>query len=423
MNGNSPVTYHTLYDTLPRFESMIENKIENNDISNSKIDVVLIKSLLIAKHLKKVLNNNDPLLFRNKTLTNLENNIKIVERSLKNLNNSNDFTNINSRIDDIITDTSSLLNTKDSEDINNIRDTVVSFRRSLGRHKTVLTEEASNLKKESTELANLREQHMEKFNSIAREIEEKKQEIVHFKKELSEEFLDQKSELFDNLEMEINESKAKYNGVFDDLAKTLKNDFKNMIDIYDNKLESIINETIIRKDKYDKDLSAHKRSVEEIVGIISTTSISGHFKENADFNRKSKNIWQIVTISAFLLTVIFGIFAFMYDTSNTWVGLVSRGIVTTALGSLTAYAARQASKSEAEERNNRRMEIELKTLDPYIASFKNEDRIKLKEQLFPTIFGNNTASELNLNEALDVKIDNINDLLKLLSEIVGKIKS
>ncbi|MED1489712.1 hypothetical protein [Bacillus smithii] len=138
---------------------------------------------------------------------------------------------------------------------------------------------------------------------------------------------------------------------------------------------------------YDIMLESHKKSVEELVGIISTSSISGHFKEVADYKRKLANIWQIVTVASFLLTILFGFYAFIWGNHGDWPRLIARFVVTIALGSLTAYSAKQAAYNEAEERKNRKMEVELKTLNPYLASFSPEDQIKLKQQLFPHIFG------------------------------------
>ncbi|WP_249652261.1 hypothetical protein, partial [Lysinibacillus sp. D4A1_S13] len=58
-----------------------------------------------------------------------------------------------------------------------------------------------------------------------------------------------------------------------------------------------------------------------------------------------------------------------------------------SLGSLTAYTARQAKINQELEYNNRTLEVELKTLNPYIASFESNDQDTFKKELFPKIFG------------------------------------
>lgn len=50
-----------------------------------------------------------------------------------------------------------------------------------------------------------------------------------------------------------------------------------------------------------------------------------------------------------------------------------------SLGSLTAYTARQAKINQEVEFKNRQLEVELKTLNPYIANFDSEEQENLKK--------------------------------------------
>lgn len=66
--------------------------------------------------------------------------------------------------------------------------------------------------------------------------------------------------------------------------------------------------------------------------------------------------------------------------------LISRLVVTGALGSLTAYLARLATNDEKSRKYNSSMEIRLRTLNPYIDTFDIDQQSELKKELFPIIF-------------------------------------
>ncbi|MDF0535853.1 hypothetical protein PY479_16410, partial [Shewanella sp. A32] len=79
------------------------------------------------------------------------------------------------------------------------------------------------------------------------------------------------------------------------------------------------------------------------------------------------------------------------------------------LGIPAAYAAKESSKHRELENHNRRAELELASLDPYLEKLPKETKDKVKEELTVKFFGLN---QLHQMEEESVTIKDIINLLK-----------
>ncbi|WP_285518019.1 hypothetical protein [Thermolongibacillus altinsuensis] len=430
---------------MDKAKESLEN-IENNEEFISSLDEYAIQALnrtrAVLSHLKVRINSIDPLLLRkafqdqiNTELNNINNQLIGFETTFKNHNNLN---NLNQRLDNILAYTSQIVNLINEDSIETIRETVTSFRKSVGQQKSFLERQQEEFLEKSSSIYNQIEDFKQKIedyesrlNSELQKIQDKynefHQNFITSQESRSQQFLELKEEFIE----EFRELTETLNKETQEIISSFKEEFDSAKEELLSTQESFFEETKQKLADYDSMLESHKKSVEELVGIISTSSISGHFKEVADYKRKLANRWQIGTILSFLLTIGFGFYTFIIEKDSIdWPGLVARIVVTAALGSLTAYAAKQAAYNEAEERKNRKMEVELKTLNPYLASFSPEDQIKLKQQLFPLIFGKeevavsqeSTQTSVNSLNSNNASLDT-NLLLQAVMEFIKNSKN
>jgi uncharacterized protein YukE len=437
--------FNTIESTLVNLETL-----ENNEDFLTDLDEEAIHSLnrvrAILTHVSNKLKSIDPALHKKNVLDNLNSELSNISSQLSNgnttFNNYNNLHNLNSRLDTIISITSQLLSIHNEDSVENIRDTVVTFRRSVGQYRTILEREQNELTKES---GNIRE----KLNSFEDTLNEYEDKILTVVRKFEDKYNEQQQIFLENQEVRSDQYlqlKDDFRNDFNETIETLDEEVKSTIETLNEEIQSTIeknkaeyekmiealtkeNEDFVKKTKEEKEaytnmLDDHKKSVESLVGIISTNSISGHFKEVADKNEKLTTFWQRLTIAGFLITISFGVYAFIFNKGIDWPSLVSRFIVTTAFGSFTAYSARQVTKNETREKYNRQMEVELKTLNPYIASFDEKEQIRLKDQLFPLIFGraegNNQNQDLPSNTSLQqLNKKDLNNTIDLLQKIAN----
>lgn len=413
MSSIEQLQTHILYTSLPTcLESLA--LLQNDETFITKLDEYGIQTInridSTLKQLKVRINSIDPLLLRKSILDQLHNSTSQINTYLSNYStyfvNTTHLTTINGQIDNILAYLITIPQIIDSDSVETLRETVTSFRRSVIRHKTVLEQQQEELKSKKEEIVNGMEELNTSFEQLDEKFDSSYTEFETKFNSLYDELLLSEQKRNDQFEQRLDD----FQQAFDDKLKEqnlhweqLNSEHKQKIEDTINQLNEIqqdfINQTKLKQKTYDELLETHKKSVESLVGIISTNSISGHFKEVADKKEKLIARWQWFTIGGFLITILFGIYAFIISEGIDWTSIVSRTIVTAGLGTFTAYAARQASKYEIQERYNRKMEVELKTLNPYIASFSEEDQIKLKEQLFPHIFGKAKESNQELESS------------------------
>ncbi|MCM3667327.1 hypothetical protein M3204_23415 [Mesobacillus subterraneus] len=376
--------------------------VENNEELLHKLDEYGTQTLNringLLNQLKSRISAIDPYLNRQPTLDSLNEDVRHINAYLQNapahLVNTSSLNTINNHIDNIIANMIFIPTIQDLESLEGIKDNVISFRRSVARHKVVLAEQQQvllqkneEITKEIEDLNTSFEQLTEKFTNTSNAFDEKfsvlHDTFLETEKIRSEQFAQQLKDIQKTFDDQLSESKEQWEQLLEQNDQVIQETITKLKE----EQQLFLDNTNEKQREYDTILAEHKKSVESLVGIISTNSISGHFKEVADKKEKLTTIWQWLTGSGFAITIGFGVYAFIFSKDLDWPSLIARFIVTTALGSFTAYAARQVTKNETQEKYNRQMEVELKTLNPYIAAFSEDDQIKLKEQLFPLIFG------------------------------------
>lgn len=78
-----------------------------------------------------------------------------------------------------------------------------------------------------------------------------------------------------------------------------------------------------------------------------------------------------------------------------WALVISKWVVAFAFGSFATYAGKQASNYYNSEEFNRKMELELATLNPYLEGLDDQKVKEIKTELINVFFGNNVAHSSN----------------------------
>ncbi|MFX5502478.1 hypothetical protein ACM5ME_21145 [Bacillus subtilis] len=310
--------------------------------------------------------------------------------------------------------------------LESIKEAATSFRRSIGIQKANLEKEVNDLKDFSREVQSeltscqneseaFRNKIDEKMSNMESRLDELHQNYLEKENERNDKFISQKSEFKEKFEEFISE----WNNTTKEKLDESKDEFDDLYSNLQQGQDQFLTVTQEKLLEYDEILKEHQRSVEELVGIISTNTISGHHKEVADKAEKSKKIWQFVTVVSFAATIFFSVFALFFNkvTELSWPNLVAKILVIGSLGSLTAYTARQAKINQEVEFKNRQLEVELKTLNPYIANFDSEEQENLKKVLFPKIFGKEGKLDtLNQNDSENFTGELVRQLITLVQE-------
>lgn len=296
-----------------------------------------------------------------------------------------------------------------AESSNKLKEVANSISSSLGQYKGKYERGIKDLEKQKKALS-------EKIKGI----EQEKNEIKDSWESLEEEINKKEKELatqYTNLQSTFNENQTdrqqKFNKLIEDLGtkgdqelKNLESDFnderKELFKKWEEDLIGFYNEKKAKFEEFEREvyqgsdaaltyLKKQQDASAIVANNVATNQIAGHFAKEAKAKTVAVRIWRGATLASFIVTVIVGYFLLINQgNANTTVlsatELISRLVVTGALGSLTAYLARLATNDEKSRKYNSSMEIRLRTLNPYIDTFDIDQQSELKKELFPIIF-------------------------------------
>ncbi|WP_413324808.1 hypothetical protein ACL6ER_12470 [Bacillus inaquosorum] len=425
------INNHVLFIDLSDLKIILEDLLSDEDfIANldERSTELINRTKLIIDYIDNNLNSSDSMLLRETHLTNIRAQIINIKNWLGNkefFNNEQNRINLDNTLDRLL-DVSIYIPLITKNNLESIKEAATSFRRSIGIQKANLEKEVNDLKDFSREVQSeltscqneseaFRNKIDEKMSNMESRLDELHQNYLEKENERNDKFISQKSEFKEKFEEFISE----WNNTTKEKLDESKDEFDDLYSNLQQGQDQFLTETQEKLLEYDEILKEHQRSVEELVGIISTNTISGHHKEVADKAEKSKKIWQFVTVVSFAATIFFSVFALFFNkvTELSWPNLVAKILVIGSLGSLTAYTARQAKINQEVEFKNRQLEVELKTLNPYIANFDSEEQENLKKVLFPKIFGKEGKLDtLNQNDSENFTGELVRQLITLVQE-------
>lgn len=208
-------------------------------------------------------------------------------------------------------------------------------------------------------------------------------------------------------------------GAFTSETKVHEERFASLLDEAQKQMESLGATLQQQASKVMDSLNVSKTEAEELIGAISMKSMAGGYQRIANREIYATRIWQALTVLSMigLVVVAFNAIRMTGEATFDWVAFGARVFAAVSIGVLSAYAAKQAEKHHESERRNRRMELELTALDPYLAALPVEDRNKVKTELVARLF----AQPETISTRRDLATNgNATDILKLVVELLSK---
>lgn len=216
---------------------------------------------------------------------------------------------------------------------------------------------------------------------------------------------------FDSIKQSIDSDKKSFRTEFDDLKQTLNNEIEEIKTVIDTDTTTIISE-----------LNQKLNEAKKIVGVIGDVSVTGNYQQIANSNKKTADILRIVAILLMLILsglLIYTIWDISGDTFD-WTKSLIRILAAAALSYPATYAARESSKHRRLEILNRKAELELAAINPFIELLPENKKQEIKEKLVEKYFGNHSTNIDNPDNQKDDEVS-INGLDKILRTILSNI--
>ncbi|GAU08885.1 hypothetical protein [Desulfoplanes formicivorans] len=417
---------HPVHGQIQSFEQLIasaEGIVDEIEDTNAIESYERLKLILDA--IKSKFDSIDPLLFPAAPLQNLNNQIRQVVSEINAFNSNGNvghLTNANNHADNVLVNLSNIVSPSLPRDIDGIRESVTSFRRSAGQF-------IRNLEVEHNDLAAKYEAISQQFEGITAEINTQKGRLDTAITQFQQQF----SEAEDRRREQFEQAKDKRKEDYETLVGDIEESFNSNLEKLQEKFQSLLDAVKESRDKAHKELTLsaeeiikqiekQKEKASELVTIITNSGMVGGYQTVANKAKTSSIIWQVIAVLSFLGLIAFAIVAFKATFSETlhWGKVGARVFVAITFGILAAYAARQADKHEEAERKNRKMELELAAIDPYLSELPVETRHKIKEELASRLFAqsenstviNGSKTSGSIVDLLRMALESIDNLSK-----------
>lgn len=308
----------------------------------------------------------------------------------------------------------------DQPDIEDLREAASNYRRSIGQLVRNMESEIGGINQTAIATrARLEELNQEISNQKQRldnAISTFQQQFSNAEENRRAEFTQaerDRSVEFDSTQIKRNEEyeseKETMGSLFLEIADTAKETF----DTLNVQTKATIAELIEAIEK-------QKSKAEDLVGIIAMTGMAGGFQRVANEERKAATFWRWIAVGSMVGLIVFAMVTFGLTFSETFNPghFTSRVLVTITFAFLAGYAAMQAQRHLQAERENRRLELDIASIDPFLASLPDVSQHEVKKQLAEKLFGKSGSVEIKQDQEVGAK--SLIDLLKLTLENLTK---
>lgn len=206
--------------------------------------------------------------------------------------------------------------------------------------------------------------------------------------------------------------------------------FEAWIDNADKKLASLLNSTQEAAATNLAEMDKHQARAKEILGIVAASGVSGHYKNTAKRELISAEVLRALALGCFLVMgiLIYHVVDSLKGPDFRWeMGLFRVG-VGLALAIPAFYCAKESAKHREAEKRNRRLQIELATIEPYLEKLNNPTEMQkiLTEKANSYFMGQLQNEPVDDSEGvlaskeLRRREDQVVDILKALASSIKK---
>lgn len=411
---------HPFHTTLRTVQTHLSD-FSTESLKSSEDALAYFERLtLVAELARKRLESTDPNLVATQTLNNLNSSFQAIANELsafKNDKNLNRFTNVNTHIENVLVYLSSVVAPATPTDLEAIRDAASTYRRSVGQLLRAVDEEQSSLKAKLGALAN-------DLGKLSNEITALKQRTDSVVANFQQQF----SAAEDKRRSEFTSAEGERKKQSDSLFTKKESDWNQIITEKKSEYESLLKQTSDALTRFQaestekvnnliKQIDDGKKKAQDLVGIITDTGMVGGYQRVANEEKQSAHNWRKVALGSLIALVAFAMFAFIETLGHEvrWDQFATRVFVAVSFGILAAYAALQADKHEKTERKNRKTELELASILPYLHDLPHDKQHKIREELAMKMFGQTDALETRTDKKTT---GTVLDLLKVAMEAI-----
>ena len=353
-------------------------------------------------------------------------NIKAHLEQFSNTSEQGQLANANNHADNAIIKLQQFPTITAPPEISSLSETVAAFRNTVKGYIERLTDRKNQLEIELGELIKGVNKSNEDIKTLNQTIENQKSRLDNAIAEFQGQFSNAEEERrkrFDensqNREEAFRSFREKITSEMDEISEghqervnkeidELKGNAQALLTAHENNAKGTI-------DFLNKKLEEAK----QLVQVIGNVGVTGKFKEIADQERRKAD-WLLIAALGLMFLVVISSGFIVWSTGKddiVWELIAFRMTATLAFLIPAIYAARESERHRRRERYNRKMELELASIDPYLELLDDAKRKEIKAKLTERFFGQpdqagSDVDSIKSNPLMDIIKNAMNNLTK-----------
>lgn len=186
-----------------------------------------------------------------------------------------------------------------------------------------------------------------------------------------------------------------------------------------NDWAEFLSKTQKSSDEFLQFFKQRQDEVDAIFGAIGSASLSGHFARTADEDAKAANLLRWIALGLMAAMIVVGGVSFYQSFEHPdidWKVFMFRLGTIFVIAIPAIYAAQESSKHRRREQQNRKLQVELASIDAYLVKLPEPKQHELKEKLTEKFFGQPDAPEKDEPVTRHQLFDLLSQVLKTLTK-------
>lgn len=263
------------------------------------------------------------------------------------------------------------------------------------------------------------DQIQNKFKDVNNQLKDK---FNDFNNQINDKFknVDNQINVFHQKVSEINTRFNEQQQQINQLSSNFTGNFNQLISRINKEFEEEKKKTTEQANELVNKISSKLEEAGRIVTIISNSGIAGNYHKNAESHKEQANTWRIVAITFMVAGIIYMAITVWNIDDYEWHTSLLRILAGFLIIYPAQYSAWQSKIHRDQEIYNKKMELDLASIDPFIAPFDEKKKQEIKEKLVDRYFNPTTPSQKSETEiSITVYEKILNPIINLIKSIKG----
>lgn len=385
---------HPVFQKTEQLLNRINEQEVKEKLELDKIDFFKTACQFLTDRLKVTIPTLIPIAELNAVSTEFENALVQINNYIGN-NNTGHITNAVNNINSALTYIKNLPLPYSKGDLD--------FSKIITQFQKTVEEKLTQTEKQRTKIAT-------KIDALKLDLETKQEELNQLTTKIST-----KEKELETISTNFQTQFDTANTAFTKLVSDDRNLFRTEIDTDREKIKSDTDEII-------KDLERKLNDATKLVNVIGNVGVTGNYQIIANEHKKTADNWR--TIATIFMCILSGLLIFSIwkigDINYDWHKAIIRIIASAILIYPATYAARESGKHRKLENLNRRLELELSSISPFIEILDETKKQEIKAKLVEKYFGNNQSSGDESEKNENISANMLETIVRLVTSLTKK---